>query len=839
MNYPKIHEKWQSYWAAGNTNAFDINSKKPKYYSLEMFPYPSGANLHLGHFFNFAPCDTHARFRRMCGFNVFHPMGFDSFGLPAENHALATNTHPRDNTSKNIEKFRAQLAQLGGMYDWTFSLTSSDPEYYKWTQWLFLQLFDAGLAYQKEAAVNWCDKCKTVLANEQVNSGECERCSSEVHRKNMKQWFFKITEYAEELLCGLDRIDWPVKTKAMQRNWIGKSEGAMVRFPLGNEKKQPEKSGSAKEYIEVFTTRIDTIFGATFLVLAPEHPLVKIVTTKECLAKVDEYIKKTAKKSEQERIENHEKTGVFTGGYAINPASGQAVPIYIADYVLVNYGTGAIMAVPAHDERDGQFAKVYGCEIKEVVKDDSVSAGARRRCRGLFEHASDVLSQGCASSADEPSTPSLTESSFTTWDGILVNSGRYNGLASAKARAVITADLGKEKLACPQTTYRLRDWSIGRQRYWGAPIPIIYCPVHGTVPVPEADLPVVLPYITDFKPHGAPPLANSPDFVNTTCPICGGTAKRETETLDTFVCSSWYFLRYPSVRCKDADALPFDKDITKRFLPVDRYIGGAEHACMHLLYARFITKFLHKQGYINFDEPFKSLVHQGMILARDGSKMSKSKGNTITPDDYIREYGSDILRLYMLFGFNYIEGGPWNDSTLKTVTRFTERIHKVITQINTEAEADPEVQHIRARTIAAVRSDLDNFSFNTAVARCMEFLNAISAAKQKSREAVRDLVLLTAPMFPHIAEEFWEMLGNGPSIFDQSYPVANEKFLTRDNVEIVVQVNSKIRARITLGKDAPQSDAKAAAAPHIDGVLPEKIIYIPNKLINFICRNSK
>ncbi|MCL2755485.1 MAG: leucine--tRNA ligase [Firmicutes bacterium] len=789
MNYPEIHKKWQKYWQKNNVNKFDMNSSKPKYYTLEMFPYPSGANLHLGHFFNFAPCDTHARFKRMMGYNVFHPMGFDAFGLPAENHALSTGTHPHDNTIINMEKFRKQLDELGGMYPWEYTLTTCFPEYYTGTQWLFLQLFRHGLAYQKESTVNFCDKCKTVIANEQVIDGECERCSSEVIRRDMKQWFFKITDFAGELLDGIDGLDWPNKTKTMQQNWIGRSCGANVIFNVEN----------SKDTIEVFTTRIDTIFGATFIVLAPENCLVKRVTTSEQEKAIDAYIKKTAKKSDIERMENHEKTGVFTGGYAINPASGKRVPIYIADYVLNNYGTGAVMGVPAHDERDHEFATKYKIEIKQVIKTDK-------------------------------------EDACVTEFGTLINSDKYNDLSSEQAIIQITKDLEKIKSAKHSITYRLRDWSMSRQRYWGVPIPIVYCECCGIVPVPESQLPVKLPYINDFKPHGAPPLANDENFVNTTCPSCNGPAKRETETMDTFVCSSWYFLSYPSVGNVGMTGIPWDKKITEKMLPVDKYIGGAEHACMHLLYARFITRFLHKYGYINFAEPFKSLVHQGMILAPDGQKMSKSKGNTITPDKYIEQYGSDVLRMYMLFGFNYIDGGPWNDATLKSITRFIERVEKIISQISCETETDDEVQYVRASTIKNVKHDLDSFSFNTAVARCMEFLNAIHTSKNKSRESVIDLILLLAPMMPHIAEEFFELLRehNKTSIFDEKFPIPNQKFLERSDIEIVVQVNSKIKERLTIKKDATQDEVVALCKSFIGDTSPKKIIYVPNKLINFI-----
>lgn len=771
MDYIAIHKKWGDFWAKNGTNKFDINSARPKYYCLEMFPYPSGANLHLGHYFNYAVCDTHARFKRMAGFNVFQPFGFDAFGLPAENHALKTGTHPRANTVKNIEIMKRQIDDLGHMHDWDYAVTTCDADYYKWTQWMFVELFKAGLAYQKNALVNWCGKCNTVLANEQVVAGECERCQTTVVRKNMKQWFFKITDFAEELLAGLDGLNWPEKTKTMQRNWIGKSIGAQVWF----------------DDIQVFTTRLDTIYGATFLVLAPEHPLVEKYVTEKQRKVCANYIQAAASKSDIERLGSEgEKTGVFTGGYATNPANGEKVPVYIADYVLATYGTGAIMAVPAHDERDMAFAKKYKIAIVKVIEAES----------------------DCA-------------------DGILVNSGKHTGLTSAQAREKIEQDLGGKAEA--KTTYRLRDWGIGRQRYWGCPIPIVTCETCGTVV--ETNLPVLLPDVKDFKPKGAAPLANVPEFVNCKCPKCGKPAKREVDTMDTFVCSSWYFLRYPDAKNNKE---PFSKKLAGKFLPVDKYIGGAEHACMHLLYARFFTMFLKRQGYINFSEPFTSLVHQGVILGTDGQKMSKSKGNTKDPDVYTKVYGADILRLFMLFGFNYIEGGPWNDNTLKTVARFTERIEASIKNIKSEEAADEELRYIQHCTIKAVCNDLEGFSFNTAVARCMELLNAIQKSTGGTRDVVRTLVLLTAPMFPHIAEEFWEMLGEKPSIFDQPFPIADAKYLIRDTVEIAVQINSKIVGRINIPNNADQKTVEKLCGKYINGKIIKKIIFISGKLINFI-----
>ena len=762
MDFPHIHEKWRKYWADNNVNAFNPKSDKPKYYSLNMFPYPSGASLHMGHFFNFAPADTHARFKRMCGFEVLQPMGFDAFGLPAENHALKTGTHPSDNTIKNMEIMVRQLNELGGMYDWNFSYATCFPDYYKWTQWLFLKLYNAGMAFQKEAPVNWCDKCKTVLANEQVVNNTCERCDTPVVRKNMKQWFFKITDYADRLLDGLEKLDWPNKTKMMQRNWIGKSTGETIDFAIvaGSCGSTSNMADARTPAVAVFTTRPDTILGVTFMVIAPEHADVATFITPDHKHECEKYIHAASKKSEIDRQEQKDKTGVFTGSYVTNPITKEQIPVWIADYVLANYGTGAVMGVPAYDDRDREFALAHKLPVNN-------------------------------------------------------------------------AEFYKKPVGKPTTTYRLRDWGFSRQRYWGCPIPIVYCPHCGTVAVPEKDLPVKLPYITDFKPKGSAPLAAHPEFYECKCPKCGANATRECDTMDTFVCSSWYFLRYPYAHEPN---FPFKPDV----LRVNKYVGGAEHSCMHLLYARFINMFLHDQKLVNFAEPFQSLIHQGMILAPDGAKMSKSKGNTITPDQYVDKYGSDILRLYMLFGFNYADGGPWNDETLTAILKFVERVNSVvdITCAKTCAPTE-ELLHVEATTIEAVRRDLDTFSFNTAVARCMEFLNAIQ--KCPTPNAVRTLVLLLAPMMPHIAEELWERLSTKgsphKSIFFENYPIADKKHLTRAEIEIAVQINSKIVARITVPTNATQAAVEKLCAPHLGGKTPKKVVFVPARLINFIIQS--
>ena len=645
-----------------------------------------------------------------------------------------------------------------------------------------------------------------MLANEQVVQGECERCGTTVVRKNLTQWFFKITDYAEELLAGLDKLDWPEKTKLMQKHWIGKSYGGEIEFAVkGREEK-----------FRVFTTRADTTFGVTYVVLAPENPLVDVITTPECRAAVEEYKLNASKVTEIDRLaSNREKTGVMTGAYAINPVNGREVPILVADYVLASYGTGAVMGVAAHDERDFVFAKKLGLPIERVVK-----------------------------SADG----SPDELPYTDY-GVMVNSGEFDGMTSEEGKIAVIKKLEAEGKGALKTNYRLRDWLVSRQRYWGAPIPMIHCEHCGVVPVPEEDLPVRLPYNVEFKPDGVSPLAKSEEFMNVKCPVCGRPARRDPDTLDTFVCSSWYYLRYPDNR---NDKAAFDREWIDKMLPVDKYIGGAEHACMHLLYARFFTKALRDMGYLDFDEPFLSLVHQGTILGSDGNKMSKSRGNVVSPDDSIAQYGADVFRVYLMFGFSYVEGGPWNDNGLDSIGRFFDRVERVVKKcygMNFEKrapeKAEKELNYVRNTTIKSVSADIETFSFNTALARIMEFVNAIyaydAAVQNKStlfNDCVKDLVLLLAPFAPHFAEELWEMLGQTYSVFDQRYPVADEKALVRDEVELAVQVNSKLRARITVAQDAAKEDIEKAAleavAAQLGGGAYKKIIIVPGRLVNII-----
>ena len=805
MDLKQIEAKWQKKWEETGLYKFNRDGVKDKYYVLEMFSYPSGAKLHAGHWFNYGPTDSFARFKRMQGFEVFHPMGFDAFGLPAENYAIKTGIHPEDSTIKNIETMEQQLKRIGATYDWDYEIKTCMPDYYKWTQWMFLQMYKHGLAYRKEAPVNWCPSCATVLANEQAQDGVCERCGSTVVRKNLTQWFFKITDYAEELLTGLDGLDWPEKTKLMQKHWIGKSYGGEVEFAVKD----------SDLTFRVFTTRADTLFGVTYVVLAPESPLVDLVTTAEQKDAVEKYKEEASKITEIDRMaSNREKTGVLTGAYAINPINGREVPILVADYVIASYGTGAVMGVGAHDDRDFVFAGKLGLPVERVIK-------------GASEDVNDALP-------------------FTEY-GVLCNSGEFDGLTSEEAKVAIIKKLEKDGKGALKTNYRLRDWLVSRQRYWGAPIPMIHCPHCGTVPVPESELPVKLPYNVEFKPDGKSPLAKCEEFINTTCPVCGAPAKRDADTLDTFVCSSWYYLRYADNKNTEK---PFDTDWIDKVLPVDKYVGGSEHACMHLLYARFFTKALRDMGYLHFDEPFKSLVHQGLILGPDGFKMSKSRGNVVSPDDSIAKFGADVFRVYLMFGFSYVEGGPWNEGGLDGVGRFFDRIERLVKKCYENFEEremgkeEKELNFVRHNTIKSVTQDMENFSFNTAVARIMEYVNAIyaydNAVGSKSafyKECIRDLVLLFAPFAPHFAEELWEMMGETYSVFNQPYPKFDEKCLVRDEIELAVQVNSKMRAKIMVSKDATKDQIEAQAIEAVKDQLsgtPKKVIVVPGRLVNII-----
>lgn len=808
MDKIAVEQKWNKLWAEQPVYQFDPTNTDNKYYILEMFSYPSGAKLHLGHWYNYALTDSFARYQIMKGKNVFQPMGFDAFGLPAENYAIKTGVHPQDSTIHNIEVMEQQLKNIGAMFDWNHEIKTCMPDYYKWTQWLFCQLYKHGLAYRKKAPVNWCPSCNTVLANEQVVDGHCERCDSQVIKKDLTQWFFKITAYAEELLSELDNLDWPEKTKAMQRNWIGKSVGGEIVFDLA------DGTGSFK----VFTTRADTLFGCTYVVLAPEHELVAKITTDEHRQAVEDYCAEVAKTNEIERLSTaKEKTGVFTGAYAINPINGDKVEIWIGDYVLAGYGTGAVMGVPSHDARDYKFAQKHNLGINRVIK-------------------------GATADVDD-SLP------FCDY-GVMCNSGKFDGLTSEQGRVAVVEELatmGKGEL---KTNYRLRDWLVSRQRYWGAPIPVIHCPHCGEVL--DENLPVELPYDVEFRPDGTSPLAKHQKFVHdVVCPKCGAPATRDADTLDTFVCSSWYYLRYPDAH---NDSQPFNTEWIDKMLPVDKYVGGAEHACMHLLYARFITKALRDMGYLHFDEPFKSLVHQGIILGPDGNRMSKSHGNVISPDEYVNEFGADVFRVYMAFGFKYTEGGPWSEDGIKAINKWLDRAERYVLAAYADyptteqfGSAEKELNRVRHYTIKAVDADYPQFSFNTAVARMMELVNALSKyeaqpAKNSKlyRDTVDDLLKMLCPLAPHFAEELWQQTGHSGSIIVESFPVYDESATKVAEAEMLVQFNSRPKTRITVDVTLSPKELEALVLADskvvelLAGATPKKVIVIPGRLVNII-----
>lgn len=803
----EIEPKWQQIWEDSGIYRATEDATKPKRYVLEYFPYPSGAAMHVGHVRNYTIGDAVSRFMRMQGFNVLHPMGWDAFGLPAENYAIKNNVSPRQAIDDNTKRFKQQLTQMGFSYDWSREIDSTDPNYYKWTQWFFLLLFKRGLAYQEESLQWWCPVDKTVLANEQVEAGKCWRCGNDVEKKALKQWFFKITEYADRLAKDLDDVDWSDSIKQMQRNWIGRSKGAEINFVIDGH----------EQTLQVFTTRPDTLFGVTFMVLAPEHPLVDVIATESQKQKVAQYVKQAQAKSDIERQEtDREKTGEFTGAYAINPVNGEKIPIWVADYVLYGYGTGAIMAVPGHDERDNEFAKKFDLPIIEVY---------------------------------DPGTKA--ENSFGG-EGVVINSGEYNDLRTEDMREKIVSDLEKKGVASEKINYKMRDWLISRQRYWGAPIPIVLCEKHGAVAVPDDQLPILLPEVESFEPSGdgRSPLASVDEFVHTVCPKCGEPAVRETDTMDGFACSSWYFLRFAD---PDNQTAPFQKDKAEFWLPVDDYIGGAEHAVMHLLYARFWTKVMYDEGLVSFQEPFKSLRNQGMILAPDGQKMSKSKGNTIEPDGLIQQgYGADSIRIMELFI------GPWNQMAAWSVEglggshRFLQRVWTLVQETlespgtQEDDSETKELQQAQHAVTKKVTEDLHDFGFNTAIAALMGYVNdlyklkaTISYASSEWKEAINTLLQLLAPFAPHIAEELWQQLGHEESIHKSTWPEWDENVLALESITIVVQVNGKVRATMQVAADATKEDI-LSAAKELERVLPyissgiKKEIYVPGKLVNFV-----
>ncbi len=819
----EIEPKWQAAWEEQGLYKVQEEADKPKWYAVTMLPYPSG-DLHTGHWYAFTPSDAAARFRRMNGYNVLFPMGFDAFGLPAENAAIKNGVHPRPWTYANIERMRRQLRAMGAMWAWEHEAVSCDPEYYKWSQWFFRKFYDAGIAYREYSPVDWCPNCNTTLAREQVwgEDRHCERCGTPVIKKNLEQWKFRITAYADELIDALETIDWPERVKVMQTNWIGRSTGAEVVFKT--EQGEP---------LLIFTTRPDTLWGATFMVLAPEHPLVDSITTREFRSHVEDYKSEAARMDEIARsAKDKEKTGVFTGGYATNPVNGEQIPVWIADYVMMGYGTGAIMAVPAHDERDFAFATKYGLEIRRVITGPDGATGA-------LEAAYDSKSEG-----------------------VLVNSGPFDGTAVAGAAAAVTEWLEANDLGRGAVNYRLRDWLISRQRMWGAPIPIIYCPDCGVVPVPYADLPVLLPDDAEFRPTGESPLKYHAGFRYVACPECGGPAERETDTLDTFMCSSWYQYAYISPYWKAgqplaADDMPWDKSSGQYWLPVDQYTGGIEHATMHLLYTRFFTKALRDLGLVEFDEPMLRLFNQGMILGPDGEKMSKSRGNVINPDEFVAKYGADTVRGYLMFIGPWDMGGPWDMNAIEGVYRFLHRVWAVVVDDpqmenpTLDPDVQPDPQAVRSlerklhQTIIKVGDDIAGFHFNTAIAGLMELNNALVKAKESTvvnstvwNQALRSIILMLAPIFPHIAEELWHRQGNTSSVHLQRWPEADAEKARVDEVTVVVQVNGKVRDKLVVAPGAPQPELEAAALAAVqkwlDGKQVRRVIVVPDKLVNVV-----
>lgn len=818
MNYDfgAIEKKWQAKWEETKAFKTEINDK-PKYYTLEMFPYPSG-NLHMGHVRNYSIGDVVARFKKMNGYNVLHPMGWDSFGLPAENAAIKNGANPKDWTYSNIDNMREQLKSLGISYDWDREVATCKPDYYKFTQKLFLEFFNHGLAYKKKSYVNWCPSCQTVLANEQVVNGKCERCKSEVGKKDLEQWFFKITDYADELLKDLDKLKgWPEKVKTMQANWIGKSRGAQVTF----------KVDGLDEELTVYTTRPDTIYGVTYMVIAPEHPIVpKLVEGLETQAECEEFIRKMQFLNEIERTSSDtEKEGVFTGRYVINPITGDKVPLYLANYVLTDYGTGIVMAVPAHDQRDFEFARKYNLPIKVVITPDGNSIDA----------------------------DTMTES-FEA-EGIMVNSGEFNGMGNREALSKIIDYMDKEGIGESKVNFRLRDWLISRQRYWGAPIPVIYCEDCGAVGVPEEELPVLLPEDVEFTGQGKSPLTTSPTFVNAPCPKCGKMGVRETDTMDTFVCSSWYFLRYCDPK---NDKEPFSMDALKYWMGVDQYIGGVEHAILHLLYARFFTKALHKMGLVPVDEPFDNLLTQGMVL-KDGTKMSKSLGNVVSPEEIISKYGADTARLFILFAAPPERDLEWSDTAVEGSYRFINRVFRLVTDNldkislnatydkSTLTSEDKELRYVLNYTKKKGTDDISiRFNFNTAISGIMELVNALYAYKGTNTalfsEAVIDTVTMLAPFIPHVAEELWSLMGGEGSIHERSWVTYDESALVKDEIELVVQVNGKIKGKINVASSLDEEEIKAAATA--DEKVKEaiadkqivKVIVVKGRLVNIVVK---
>ena len=801
-NHRAIENKWKKGWEEHPINVDD--GKKPKYYCLDMFPYPSGNGLHVGHWRGYVISDAWSRYKMMQGYYLIHPMGWDAFGLPAENYAIKNGVHPSISTAENVKNIKRQINEIAAIYDWEREVNTTDPNYYKWTQWIFVQMFKKGLAYEKQMPINWCPSCKTGLANEEVVDGKCERCHSEVTKKNLRQWMLKITAYADRLLEDLNTLDWPEKVKKMQSDWIGRSYGAEVDF----------KVDGREETITIYTTRPDTLYGATFMVLAPEHKLAADLATPETKAAVEQYIYDASMKSNVDRMQDKEKTGVFTGSYAINPLNGAKVPIWLSDYVLADYGTGAIMCVPAHDDRDFAFAKKFDLPIIQVIAKDGKEI--------------------------ENMTEAYTEAS-----GTMINSGEWNGMESSVLKKEAPAMIEKLGFGKKTTNYKLRDWVFSRQRYWGEPIPIVHCPDCGAVPVPEDQLPLLLPDVESYQPTGTgeSPLADITDWVNTTCPCCGKPAKRETNTMPQWAGSSWYFLRYVDPK-NDKELVSREK--ADKYLPVDMYIGGVEHAVLHLLYARFYTKFLHDIGVVDFDEPFHKLFNQGMVCGRDretgaATKMSKSLGNIVSPDDMVRDYGCDSLRLYELFIGPPELDSIWDDSGIDGVYRFINRFYNmVMTNKDKDVPETKELIKLRHRMIKDVTTRFEQFSLNTVVSAFMEYNNKfveLTKTTGVDKETLKAAVIMIAPFAPHIGEELWEQLGGSYSVFHQKWPEFNEDEMKDDEVEIPVQINGKTRATIVIGvdegKDAVLQKAKQAVSEKLTGTVVKEI-YVPGKIVNIV-----
>lgn len=799
-NHRAVEEKWRKHWEEHPVNVND--GKKPKYYCLDMFPYPSGNGLHVGHWRGYVISDVWSRYKMLQGYYLIHPMGWDAFGLPAENYAIKTGQHPAISTKQNVDNIKRQINEIASIYDWDMEVNTTDPDFYKWTQWIFVKMFKEGLAYEKEFPINWCPSCKTGLANEEVTNGVCERCGTAVTKKNLRQWMLRITKYADRLLADLDKLDWPEKVKKMQSDWIGKSYGAEVEFPVEG----------TDEKITVYTTRPDTLYGATFMVLAPEHALAAGLATEETKEAVEKYIYDSSMKSNVDRLQDKEKTGVFTGSYALNPLNGAKVPIWLSDYVLADYGTGAIMCVPAHDDRDFEFATKFNIPIIQVIAKDGKE----------IEH--------------------MTEA-YTEAAGTMINSGEWNGMESSVLKKEAPMMIEERGIGRKTVNYKLRDWVFSRQRYWGEPIPIVHCPKCGNVPVPEEDLPLRLPDVESYEPTGTgeSPLAAIEDWVNCKCPVCGADAKRETNTMPQWAGSSWYFLRYVD---SHNDKELVSKEKADKYLPVDMYIGGVEHAVLHLLYSRFYTKFLYDIGAVDFDEPFQKLFNQGMITGKNGIKMSKSKGNVVSPDDLVRDYGCDSLRMYELFVGPPELDAEWDDRGIDGVYRFITRFWKLVTE-NKDKDVKPtkEMLKVRHTMVHTITQRLESFSLNTVVSGFMEFNNKmIELAKREGgidKETLETAVILLAPFTPHLSEELWEQLGHTESVFKNEWPKYDTEAMKDDEVQVPVQINGKTKVVISIPAECSKEEAlasgKAAIADKLTGTVVKEI-YVPKKILNFVVK---